>query len=353
MIMEKKTYREIIEKAGRWLKTNRKLLVYVGLTAAAIMATAGVMLCALRTAPLPAAREAAIQNAEAAEEAAQGETLQTESTLQTTAEVKETAPEARSLQAESTLQTTAEVKETASGTEALQTESTLQAGETREETAREAEVLQAAEVPEAVVQVTEEHTDESRGMAPETGGSGQSEQADGSSEEVTAEKNVHGNHPVPETAVAEETEDQPAPPAVQAEAEQAVETAVHVHDWAPVTVTVHHDAVTHTVHHDAVTEMVHHDPVTHEEPVYEYRTICNTCGEDITGQIPDHIGLVCQGSYSVQQIQTGVNIVTDREAYDEEVVTENARDETIVDQEARDEVITAGWRCSICGIMKE
>ena len=99
--------------------------------------------------------------------------------------------------------------------------------------------------------------------------------------------------------------------------------------------------------------MVHHEPVTHEEPVYEYRTICNTCGEDITGHIPDHIGPVCQGSYSVQQVQTGVNIVTDTEAFDEEIMVRNAWDETVVDREAFDETVTAGWRCSICGIMKE
>ena len=73
----------------------------------------------------------------------------------------------------------------------------------------------------------------------------------------------------------------------------------------------------------------------------------------ITGQIPDHIGPVCQGSYSVQQVQTGINIVTDKEAYDEETVVRNAWDEIVVDQEARDEVITAGYRCSTCGEMKE
>ena len=160
--------------------------------------------------------------------------------------------------------------------------------------------------------------------------------------------------PVPEnpemTAVREEEEQAAAadPPEDHPEA-----ASVHEHTWVPVTVTVHRDAVTHTVHHDAVTQTVHHDAVTHEEPVYEYRTICNSCGEDITGQIPDHIGPVCQGSYSVQQVQTGINIVTDKEAYDEETVVRNAWDEIVVDQEARDEVITAGYRCSTCGEMKE
>jgi len=93
--------------------------------------------------------------------------------------------------------------------------------------------------------------------------------------------------------------------------------------------------------------------VTHEEPVYEFRTICNSCGADITGHIPDHIGPVCQGSYSAQQVQTGVNVVTDQEAYDEEVVVKEAWDETVTDQEAYDDVVTTGYRCSTCGAMQQ
>ena len=65
--------------------------------------------------------------------------------------------------------------------------------------------------------------------------------------------------------------------------------------------------------------------------MYEFRTVCNSCGADITGHIPDHIGTVCQGSYGAQQIQTWVNVVTDQEAYDEEVVVKEARDETVTD----------------------
>ena len=143
-----------------------------------------------------------------------------------------------------------------------------------------------------------------------------------------------------------------APVPVQEPAEPVSEPA-HQHSWEPVTVTIHHDAVTHTVHHDAVTQTVHHDAVTHEEPVYEYRTICNTCGADITGHIPDHIGPICQGSYSAQQVQTGMNMITDTEAYDEEVVVTEAWDETIVDQEAYDDVVTTGYRCSECGSVKQ
>ena len=123
----------------------------------------------------------------------------------------------------------------------------------------------------------------------------------------------------------------------------------HEHDWVPVTVTVHHDAVTHTVRHDAITRTIHHDAAFHEEPIYELRTICNTCGEDITGHIEEHTGLVCGGSYNELQIQTGVNIVTDNEAYDEEVIEKEAWDERIIDRAAYDDIITTGYRCSICG----
>lgn len=136
------------------------------------------------------------------------------------------------------------------------------------------------------------------------------------------------------------------------QAPQQIQEPVHEHRWIPVTVTIHHDAVTHTVHHDAVTQTVHHDAVTHEEPVYEFRTICASCGADITGHIPDHIGPVCSGAYYAEQIQTGVNIVTDREAYDEEVVVTESWDETITDQAAYDDVITTGYRCENCGEMK-
>ena len=159
---------------------------------------------------------------------------------------------------------------------------------------------------------------------------------------VQASDNDTALPPVPEAVPAA------APVSVQEPVEPVTEP-VHQHSWEPVTATTHHDAVTHTVHHDAITQKVHHDAVTHEEPVYEYRTICNTCGADITGHIPDHIGPVCQGSYSAQQVQTGVNVITDAEAYDEEVAVTEAWDETIVDQEAYDDVVTIGYRCTECG----
>ncbi len=147
-------------------------------------------------------------------------------------------------------------------------------------------------------------------------------------------------------------------PDTQSSAEQRVTTSeptpipVHVHSWTPVQVTIHHDAVTHTVHHDAVYQTVHHDAVTEERPVYEDRTLCNTCGADITQQIMDHIGIVCDGAYHNEYVQTGTNVVVVQAAYDEQVVAQAAYDETVVDQAAYDDVVTTGYKCSSCGATK-
>lgn len=192
---------------------------------------------------------------------------------------------------------------------------------------------------------------------------GSSKSASGTGRESKAQTPAVSDTPEP-TAVPAAAE-QPAVPASapiqNAEPQQPasvqesapVPELVHEHIWVPITVTIHHDAVTHVVHHDAVTQTVHHDAVTHEEPVYDFRTICNTCGADITGHIPDHIGSVCLGTYGVQQVQTGVNVVTDQEAYDEEVVVQEAWDETVTDQAAYDDVVTTGYRCSTCGVTRQ
>ena len=94
--------------------------------------------------------------------------------------------------------------------------------------------------------------------------------------------------------------------------------AAHTHSWTPVYRTVHHDAV------------------THEEPVYETRTTSkiyctahNVPILDIANRWPDTGGLCpadknCganhQRVYSTEQVQTGTKTVTDKAAYDEQVV---------------------------------
>ena len=151
------------------------------------------------------------------------------------------------------------------------------------------------------------------------------------------------------TSVPAAPEPTPVPEAVESGTETQQAAPAHEHSWVPITAVVHHEAATHIIHHDAEVQMVHHDAVTHEEPVYELRTICNTCGADITGMVPDHIGPVCRGSYSVQQIQTGINMVVDQDAFDEEITVRDAWDETVVDRDAYDEEITTGYRCRECG----
>ena len=304
-MVDKKKKEEMPGKIREWLGMHKKQIWITGMTAAAFMAAAGLLLCALRTAPLPADRTAAARETIVKVTSGESDTGAVSESGQSTEPVSRNSPEPDSRQK--------------SGPE-----------------------TEPAPKPEKSGPETEPTPKPEKAAVPET---------------TPAEKL---QTPAPEKeAAAPPAEAQEAAPHAEAQetapspTESPAVPAAHEHDWVPVTVTVHRDAVTHTVHHDAETEMVHHEPVTHEEPVYEYRTICNTCGEDITGHIPDHIGPVCQGSYSVQQVQTGVNIVTDTEAFDEEIVVRNAWDETVVDREAFDETVTAGWRCSICGIMKE
>lgn len=92
----------------------------------------------------------------------------------------------------------------------------------------------------------------------------------------------------------------------------------HVHNWVPQTTTVHHDAE------------------TVQNPRYESREVCNTCGKILEpGETwAAHVkasGYTCQ-SYSSQLVVVGYDTVVTRDAYDETVVT--------------------GYVCSICGATK-
>lgn len=79
----------------------------------------------------------------------------------------------------------------------------------------------------------------------------------------------------------------------------------------------------------AVTKTVHHDAVTHEEPVYKLdaRSICNTCGADITGDTYSHTKQHAlngeNASWHTERIkvQTGTKTVVDKAAWDEVVTT--------------------------------
>ena len=118
----------------------------------------------------------------------------------------------------------------------------------------------------------------------------------------------------------------------------------HTHNWVAQTTTVHHDAVYKTVHHDAVYTTVHHDAVT------ESRSICNSCGADITGSESAHMK-----EYALKGDMThsySVKPVVVQDAYDEQVLVTAVYDEQVLVTAAYDETVTTGYKCSGCGATK-
>ena len=111
------------------------------------------------------------------------------------------------------------------------------------------------------------------------------------------------------------------------------ETSAHVHKYD-----IYHPAVTHT-------ETVHHPAVTHTES----RSICNGCGEDITGNERSHAkAAALAGNYACGSCHSEPRTVTDSAAWDETV--------TVTDSKAWDETVTvtdspAYYTCS-CGATK-
>ena len=82
------------------------------------------------------------------------------------------------------------------------------------------------------------------------------------------------------------------------------ETSTHVHKYD-----IYHPAVTHT-------ETVHHPAVTHTES----RSICNGCGEDITGNERSHAkAAALAGNYACGSCHSEPRTVTDSAAWDETV----------------------------------
>lgn len=100
----------------------------------------------------------------------------------------------------------------------------------------------------------------------------------------------------------------------------------HTHNWVAQTTVVHHDAQYQTVHHDAV---------------YDYRSICNGCGADITGNVDAHMqDALLNGNTACGAYHT------------ENVLVSNAWDEQVLVSPAWDETITTGYACSGCGAVK-
>lgn len=105
-----------------------------------------------------------------------------------------------------------------------------------------------------------------------------------------------------------------------AQSQPAGSTQGHQHSWVAITQTKHHDAVYRTVNHPEQKER---------------RTICDTCGQDVTGNFAAHRS--ASGHTS-----THYEYKVIRQAYTEQVLVSAAYDETV----------TTGYRCSVCGATK-
>ena len=100
----------------------------------------------------------------------------------------------------------------------------------------------------------------------------------------------------------------------------------HQHNWVEQTKTVHHNAVTEQ-------QWIVDVPAYTEE-----RTICNQCGQDISGFAAQHLldNMPNCFSYGSQWVP----------------VPEQGHYETVTVQEAWDEQVVTGYRCSQCGETK-
>ena len=119
----------------------------------------------------------------------------------------------------------------------------------------------------------------------------------------------------------------------------------HTHNWVAQAKTIHHDAeyaTNYVVDTPAYDEQF---PITEQEE----RTICNTCGADLTTysqrEITAHLKQGnCYGYHSeAKLVITGYETVHhDEVGHYEKVVVKNAYDETV----------TTGYKCSTCGATK-
>ena len=117
------------------------------------------------------------------------------------------------------------------------------------------------------------------------------------------------------------------------------------HNWVAQYETVHHPEKGHNE------QYVIKEAWTEQVPRYEQqaRTICNTCGADITGNVAPHIKNHMlngeNGSYRTEYVQ--VQVGTDTIEHPAEYGTR-----WVVDQAAYDEQVLSGYTCSKCGQTK-
>lgn len=125
---------------------------------------------------------------------------------------------------------------------------------------------------------------------------------------------------------------------------QKPSTPSHTHNWVQQYTTVHHPEKGHNE------QYVIKEAWTESVPIYEnqIRSICNTCGADITGFESEHAeqhmlnGENGAHHTEVVQVQTGTNTINHPAEYGTRYV---------VDQAAYDEQVPAGFKCS-CGATK-
>ena len=118
----------------------------------------------------------------------------------------------------------------------------------------------------------------------------------------------------------------------------------HIHDWVAEYETVHHEEKGHNE------QYVIKEAWTESVPIYEnqIRSICNTCGADITGFASEHAeqhmlnGENGAHHTEVVQVQTGTETIEHPEEYGTRYV---------IDEEAYDELVLIGYTCS-CGAKK-
>lgn len=157
-----------------------------------------------------------------------------------------------------------------------------------------------------------------------------------------AEKYGTVQHPAPQQQVDEAPQVQAkknTPPAEKAAGAPSSGTGTsepaHTHDWQPVYRTIHHDEVGH---YENVTVQK-----TYDEPIYEDRCVCKTCGAvfKTSAEIGEHLlwSDTCE-NYSVERVQVGT--------MHHDAVTEQ---NYVVDRPASDEPVISGYQCA-CGAVK-
>lgn len=103
-----------------------------------------------------------------------------------------------------------------------------------------------------------------------------------------------------------------------------------------------HEAVYKTIEHPAEyreVKVIDQEGYTYEEPIYEWRTICNVCGADITGNIKSHMSPHMQsgegGRYHDDYIQVGSKTVTvPEQSHTENELVKDAWTEKVLVKEA-------------------